>query len=114
MNRMGKNEQKVVRKSDNSGNIYRVRDLVPDFMYRKTKSNHTVRNLMFVKRERKKKMKVKSYKIMSMLLLPFMLSLAGCSVEPMANEGSLKFTGPLKIPPLLNQQSRMMERNTLL
>ena len=36
-----------------------------------------------------------------MLLLPFMLSLAGCSVEPTANEGSLKFTQPLKIPPLL-------------
>ena len=47
-------------------------------------------------------MKEKSYKILSfMLLLPFMLSLAGCSVEPTANEGSLKFTQPLKIPPLL-------------
>ena len=56
---------------------------------------------MFLKKERKKEMKVKSYKILSMLLLPFMLSLAGCSVEPTANEGSLKFTQPLKIPPLL-------------
>ncbi len=46
-------------------------------------------------------MKEKSYKILSMLLLPFMLSLAGCSVEPTASEGSLKFTQPLKIPPLL-------------
>ena len=40
MNRMGKNEQKVVQKSVNSGNIYRVGDLVPVIMYRKTKSNH--------------------------------------------------------------------------
>ena len=56
---------------------------------------------MIEKKEREKKMKVKSYKILSMLLLPFMLSLAGCSVEPTANEGSLKFTQPLKIPPLL-------------
>ena len=56
---------------------------------------------MIEKKEREKEMKVKSYKILSMLLLPFMLSLAGCSVEPTANEGSLKFTQPLKIPPLL-------------
>ena len=35
-----KNEQKVVQKAVNSGNIYRVRDLVPVIMYRKTKSNH--------------------------------------------------------------------------
>ena len=39
MYRMGKNEQKVVRKSDNSGNIDRVRNLVPVIMQRKTKSN---------------------------------------------------------------------------
>ena len=40
MNRRGKNEQKVVQKAVNSGNIYRVRELVPVIMYRKTRSNH--------------------------------------------------------------------------
>ena len=59
-------------------------------------------------------MKEKSYKILSMLLLPFMLSLASCSVEPTANEGSLKFTQPLKLLLFSNRQSRMMEPSTLL
>ena len=76
--------------------------LVPVIMQRKTKSNlQSTESNVFEKGKREKRMKEKSYKILSMLLLPFMLSLAGCSVEPTASEGSLKFTQPLKIPPLL-------------